>query len=148
MLLVARHGCVPLRLRKQIGDELSIRRRLRLDLENLENLRSPRRKRVRSQTPLLPLAFPRESVVEVGEKNNGPLGPSFVHELNALEEEKDYDRAAREERPERDRSLPRLDAVRDEQPGGYETGGDRPDEQCGDNSPAERCAEQQRELDV
>src|SRR5207247_8327961 len=119
--------------------------RLRLDLEGL---RSPRKRRVRSQTPLPPLAFPRESVVEVCKKDNGPLGPSFVHKVNALEEEKDYDRAACEERPERDGPLPRLGAVRDEQPGGYETGGDRPDEQCGDNSPAERCAEQQRELDV
>src|SRR5205085_6281020 len=46
-MLIARHGSVSPRLRKQIGDHMSIHRRLRL---NPESFRNPRRKRVRSHS--------------------------------------------------------------------------------------------------
>src|SRR5262249_31534511 len=144
-MLSAQHGDVSWRLRQQIGDELSIRRRLRLDPESLSK---PRRKRVRSQTPLLPFAFPTCSVVQATQYDNGPLGPSFVHELNALEEEEDYDRAAHEERAERDRALSRRRSLRDQQGGGDEPRGHRPEEERRDHGPAECGAEQQSELDV
>lgn len=90
---------------------MSIHRRLRLDPESFSNLR---RKRVRSQTPAPPFAFPRTSVVEVPENDNGPLGPSFVQGMNALEEEQDYERAGREERPERNCLLTGFRAPREQ----------------------------------
>ena len=85
-MIIARHGRMPLRLRNQVGDDVCIRRRLRLCPESF---RYPRRKRVRSHTfPLLPLS-PSQSLVEATEKDNGPEGPSCVQRMNALEEEQD-----------------------------------------------------------
>src|SRR5262245_54191372 len=95
-----------------------------------------------------PFAFPTCSVVQVTQNNNGPLGPSFVHELNALEEQQDYDRAAREEGPERDGSLTCRRAVLDEQSDRDEAGRQRREEQRGDNGPSQCSAKQQCQLDV
>src|SRR5439155_22709137 len=58
-------------------------------------------------TPTRP-PYPSPSLVELGQRLNGPLGPSFVQRMNVygvLKEQNDDDRRARQERTQRDRAL-------------------------------------------
>src|SRR6266511_1932959 len=68
--------------------------------------------------------------------------------LNALEEQKDYDRAAGQEGAERNRALSSRGPLAEEHDCGDESGGERAEEECGDDVGAEQRADQEAQLHV
>src|SRR5919109_1665363 len=68
--------------------------------------------------------------------------------VNGLEEQKDYERCAGEERAERNRSLARCGTLAEENHGRDDARGERPEEKRRSDGPAEQRTDQEAELHV